>query len=418
MARVVFRDARIYLIQWLTKIRHTLNQRQSLNTDKEHLRKIARGMFWLMLLIISAKMAYSLWRYFSFSAEYTAVSPSANKPPRADAKTFDKNDVQLISQQNWFGKYQPVATPVKQPEPVPVAETRLNVVLRGIAFGARPGAVIEEGGKQQVYLQGERLGSHNAVIEEINRDQRQRLKSRLLQAMLYPLVLLVVATGVVTILLTAVVPKIIEQFDHLGHALPVSTRTLIAMSDALQASGVYWLAGLLGLLVLGQRLLKNPAMRLRWDKTLLRLPVIGRVARGLNTARFSRTLSILTASSVPLLEGIQTAAAVSANRYVEQQLLLAADRVREGSSLRAALAELRLFPPMMLYMIASGEQSGELETMLEQAAVNQEREFDTQVGLALGLFEPALVVMMAGVVLFIVIAILEPMLQLNNMVGM
>lgn len=107
-----------------------------------------------MLLIISAKVAHSLWRYFSFSAEYTAVSPSANKPPRADAKTFDKNDVQLISQQNWFGKYQPVATPVKQPEPVPVAETRLNVVLRGIAFGARPGAVIEEGGKQQVYAGG------------------------------------------------------------------------------------------------------------------------------------------------------------------------------------------------------------------------------------------------------------------------
>ncbi|HFV5035487.1 TPA: type II secretion system inner membrane protein GspF [Escherichia coli] len=276
---------------------------------------------------------------------------------------------------------------------------------------------------------GEKSGHLDVVLNRLAdyTEQRQRLKSRLLQAMLYPLVLLVVATGVVTILLTAVVPKIIEQFDHLGHALPASTRMLIAMSDALQASGVYWLAGLLGLLVLGQRLLKNPAMRLRWDKTVLRLrwdktvlrlPVTGRVARGLNTARFSRTLSILTASSVPLLEGIQTAAAVSANRYVEQQLLLAADRVREGSSLRAALAELRLFPPMMLYMIASGEQSGELETMLEQAAVNQEREFDTQVGLALGLFEPALVVMMAGVVLFIVIAILEPMLQLNNMVGM
>lgn len=131
---------------------------------------MVRGLFWLMLLIISAKMAYSLWRYFSFSAEYTVVSSSANKPLRADAKPFDKNDVQLVSQQNWFGKYQPVAAPVKQPESAPVAETRLNVVLRGIAFGARPGAVIEEGGKQQVYLQGERLGSHNAVIEEINRD--------------------------------------------------------------------------------------------------------------------------------------------------------------------------------------------------------------------------------------------------------
>jgi len=96
LARVVFRDARIYLIQLLTKIRHTLSQRQSLNTDKEHLRKMVRGMFWLMLLIISAKMAYSLWRYFSFSAEYTAVSSSANKPLRADAKPFGKNDVPLV----------------------------------------------------------------------------------------------------------------------------------------------------------------------------------------------------------------------------------------------------------------------------------------------------------------------------------
>ena len=141
---------------------------------------------------------------------------------------------------------------------------------------------------------GEKSGHLDVVLNRLAdyTEQRQRLKSRLLQAMLYPLVLLVVATGVVTILLTAVVPKIIEQFDHLGHSLPASTRTLIAMSDALQASGVYWLAGLLALLVLGQRLLKNPTMRLRWDKTVLRLPVTGRVARGLNTARFSRTLSI------------------------------------------------------------------------------------------------------------------------------
>ncbi|MBB7051986.1 type II secretion system protein GspC [Escherichia coli] len=168
MARVVFRDARIYLIQWLTKIRHTLSQRQSLNTDKEHLRKIARAMFLLMLLIISAKMAYSLWRYFSFSAEYTAVSSSANKPLRADAKPFDKNDVQLVSQQNWFGKYQPVAAPVKQPESAPVAETRLNVVLRGIAFGARPGAVIEEINRDHVMLR------YQGKIERLSLAEEER----------------------------------------------------------------------------------------------------------------------------------------------------------------------------------------------------------------------------------------------------
>ena len=135
---------------------------------------------------------------------------------------------------------------------------------------------------------GEKSGHLDVVLNRLAdyTEQRQRLKSRLLQAMLYPLVLLLVAAGVVTVLLTAVVPKIIEQFDHLGHALPASTRMLIAMSDALQASGVYWLAGLLGLLALGQRLLKNPAVRLRRDKILLRLPVTGRVACGLNTARF------------------------------------------------------------------------------------------------------------------------------------
>ena len=266
---------------------------------------------------------------------------------------------------------------------------------------------------------GEKSGHLGVVLNRLAdyTEQRQRLKSRLQQAMLYPIVLLVVAISVVSILLTAVVPKIIEQFDYLGHDLPASTRMLISLSNALLSGGLYWLAGFLLLSFFIQRLLKKANFRLCWDKTLLRLPVAGRVAKGLYTARFSRTLSILTASNVPLLEGVQIAAAVSVNCYVEQQLLKAASRIREGSSLRAALAEQGLFPPMMLYMIASGEQSGQLEKMLDQAAINQEREFDSLVGIALGLFEPALVMLMAGVVLFIVVAVLEPMLQLNNMIG-
>ncbi|KAB7696437.1 type II secretion system inner membrane protein GspF [Plesiomonas shigelloides] len=249
-------------------------------------------------------------------------------------------------------------------------------------------------------------------------EQKQLMKSRLLQAMLYPLMLTLVAIGVIGILLSSVVPKVVAQFEHLGQALPASTRLLMSLSDGVQVAGLPLLISLLALVVLMQRLLHKPALRLRWDRFILRLPVIGRVSRGLNTARFARTLSILTASRIPVLDGVRIAASVCANRHIEQQILSAAERIREGSSLRAALGELRLFPPMMLYMIASGERCGELEPMLAQAADNQDREFDTQVGIALGVFEPLLIVLMAGVVLFIVIAILQPMLQLNNMVGM
>jgi len=247
-------------------------------------------------------------------------------------------------------------------------------------------------------------------------EQRQRMKNRLLQASLYPAILLVVALCVVSILLTVVVPTVIAQFEHLGGALPASTRLLIALSDLLQTGGLPVMVLTVLLLMVLRRALRNVQIRLRWDRFLLRLPLIGRVSRGLNTARFARTLSILTTSSVPLLDSLHTAARVSSNRYVEQQLLLAAERIREGSSLRTALAESRLFPPMMLYMIASGERSGELDNMLTQAAENQDKAFDMQVGLALGVFEPALIVAMAGVVLFIVVAILQPMLQLNNMI--
>lgn len=224
--------------------------------------------------------------------------------------------------------------------------------------------------------------------------------------------------GVISILLTAVVPKVVAQFEHMGQQLPGTTRFLIGTSELLQHYGLWFLL-LLGIGGLIWRWwLTDDKRRRRWHQVILRLPVIGRVSRGLNTARFARTLSILNASAVPLLEGMKIAGEVLSNDYARMRIGEATERVREGTSLRKSLDETRIFPPMMLHMIASGEQSGELDSMLERAADNQDREFETQVNIALGVFEPMLVVSMAGVVLFIVMSILQPILELNNMVNL
>lgn len=266
---------------------------------------------------------------------------------------------------------------------------------------------------------GEKSGHLDTVLNRLAdyTEKRQQTRSQITQALVYPAIMLFFAMGIVLLLLTVVVPKIVSQFDHMGQDLPTITQILISVSGWLRDYGLFLAVAIVLLIVLIQRLLQQPLMKKRYHKLILRLPMLGKVSRGINTARFARTLSILTASAVPLLESMRISSDVLENLHIRQAVAAAANNVKEGSSLRASLENTKMFPPMMMHMIASGERSGELTQMLGRAADNQDREFEALVGVSLKVFEPLLIVSMAAVVLFIVMAILQPILALNNMVN-
>ncbi|UGB02441.1 type II secretion system inner membrane protein GspF [Leclercia sp. G3L] len=268
-------------------------------------------------------------------------------------------------------------------------------------------------------MAGEKTGHLGDVLEKLAEynEQRQKMKSKLTQAMVYPITLTVVAIAVISILLVAVVPQVIEQFTHMKQQLPMTTRTLIAVSDFLQAYGMIIGGGLAAGAIGFKGWLKKTRNRFIWHRWLVKNAPIKKLVRAINSARYIRTLSILQASSVPLLEGMYIAMDGIENLYARQVLEQAADTVRQGASLCSALEQAQLFPPTMLYMIASGEESGELGNLMDRAAENQESGLQHRITLTLSVFEPALVVSMATIVLFIVMSILQPLLQLNNMVG-
>jgi len=306
---------------------------------------------------------------------------------------------------------------------------RLQSMMMGVRSKVVEGYSLAEGLAEYPYVfdhlfrsmvaAGEKSGHLDAVLNRLAdyTEQRQHMRSQIMQALLYPAILTFFAIAVISILLTAVVPKIVEQFEHMGQNLPGATLFLIAASEFLRAYGIFVLAGLLVGIAALKRALRQPANRLKYDRLLLKAGMLGKVSRGLNTARFARTLSILNASAVPLLEAMRISADVLDNTFMRQAIAEATLRVREGTSLRNALDQTKLFPPMMLHMVASGEKSGQLDSMLERAANTQDREFETLVTVSLKVFEPVLVSVMAGMVLFIVLAILQPILALNNLVG-
>ena len=265
---------------------------------------------------------------------------------------------------------------------------------------------------------GEQSGHLDAVLERLAdyTESRQALRQRVSNALIYPIVLVVMALGIISFMLAFVVPKVVSVFENTGQALPGLTRGLIAVSDFLRD---HWIAlgVILALFIVGVwKLLQLPGPRRRYHRLLLRLPLVARLTQGLNTARFTRTFSILAGSGVPILEALRISSQVLNNIPMREAVDEASLRVREGGSISRALSVSKLFPPMTIHLISSGEASGQLEDMLSRAASNQEREIDGLIATMLGILEPMLIVFMGGVVLTIVLAVLLPIFEINNLI--
>jgi general secretion pathway protein F len=265
---------------------------------------------------------------------------------------------------------------------------------------------------------GEQSGRLGDVLERLAdyTENRENLRDKVMLAFIYPAIVTVVAFGVVGLLLVYVVPQVTRVFSNLGQTLPLVTRILIAMSDFVRASGAFWLAGLVVAFIAARLLLRDEARRRSWHGWLLRLPLAGRLIRGVNAARFADTLGLLTASGVPLLTSLQSAAAVVTNLPMRAAVEEAVRRVREGESLAPALGAAKLFPPLVIHLIASGEATGRLDTMLARAAEAQARELENWTRGLTALLEPILILAMGGVVLFVVVAILLPIFEMNQLV--
>ncbi|WP_187336334.1 type II secretion system inner membrane protein GspF [Novosphingopyxis iocasae] len=266
---------------------------------------------------------------------------------------------------------------------------------------------------------GETSGSLPQIAERLaNLLERQaEMRGKLIGALAYPIVLAIVAMLVVVGLMVSVVPRVVEQFDNVDQQLPLITRIVIGISAFLAA--YWWVIALLmvALGVLLWRMLKEPKFRYGFDAMLLRLPLLGRLLRDLHAARMARTMSTMVASRLPVLEGLRLTSQTVRNSVLKEATEGIVEAIRGGGSLSGAMRSAGVFPPLLVYLAASGESSGQLDTMLERAADYLEREFDNFTSTALSLLEPLIIVVMGGMVAVIILSILLPILQLQNFTG-
>jgi general secretion pathway protein F len=235
--------------------------------------------------------------------------------------------------------------------------------------------------------------------------------------MVYPIALFVFTGGIVTALMTYVVPPIIAQFEVFDAQLPLITRIVVAISEFLGKNGIYLILLAVAAVILFWQAMRRPALKRSFDRQILRTPILGRLLRSLEGARFARTLSTLVAGGAPLLDSLAGARSVVENAFMRERLDGAISMVREGTSLTGALKRANVLPPMMTHMVAAGERAGAVPQLLDKAATHLEEEFDMASNVALRLLEPGVIIVMGGVVALIVLSILLPMLQINSLAG-
>ena len=357
------------------------------------------------------------------------ASVFANLPlkrqPRLNAKQLTLFTRQLSSLAQVSPLEEALRTISRQSEQPHVRQI-LTAVHTGVVEGQRLSESMRREGSsfpplyRAMIAAGEGAGTLPLITERLAvlLERQAAMRGKLIGALAYPAILSLVAILVVMGLMVSVVPRVVEQFDNVDQQLPLITRMVIGISAFL--ASYYWALIIVALLAaLGfAQALKQPAFRLAVDRNILRIPLLGKLLRNLHAARMARTLATMVASRLPLLEGLRLTGGTIRNKVLSAANEEIVESVRSGGSLSGAMRSSGVFPPLLVYLTASGESAGQLDIMLERAAEYLEREFDTFTSTALSLLEPLIIVAMGGVVAVIILAILLPILQLQNLTGL
>ncbi len=355
--------------------------------------------------------------------EENGVGAGSKAPPRLKA-----NDLVIMTRQ--LSVLVGAATPLEEALNAVALQTekagvrkRMLAVRERVLEGWRYADALGEDKKsfpdlyRAVVAAGETSGDLAGVLDRLATmlEKNRTMMNKAVASLIYPAALALVAAGVVTALMIGVVPKIVEQFQTFDAKLPFVTQVVIGVSNFLAQYGIFLLVGVVLAGAAFWQALKAPAFKKSFDAWILTLPLLGKLLRGLDGARFARTLATLFAGGAPLLDSLRGASRTVGNTYMREKLETVITQVREGASMAASLKRAAVLPPMMTHMVAAGERAGAVPLMLDKAAAQLEEEFDTTSTVALRLLEPAIIIGMGGVVMLIVVAILLPILRLNSL---